>query len=364
MDQRRGDQGEARSEDVRPNRALPTMKLRTPPNVAARGDPDRQNGAPVTERPPLTPVTIVLPATPPAPDRATLMVLGGVRAGASYTLGDDVVIGRGGDIAIEVDDVSVSRRHARIVRAPDGSHWIEDLGSTNGTFVSGRRVERALLASGDRVQLGRESLFRFAVVDAAEEELQRELYESSLRDTLTALANRRCLFERLGDEIWHARREQRALSLLVVDVDHFKSINDRFGHLAGDQVLRAIAQAGGATLRGGDLFARYGGEEFAVVARDAELKEARVLAERLRATLGAMHVEVGNGAVRVTVSVGVASLAECLAGDEATALFARADARLYAAKCAGRDRVVSADPPAAERDGGGEGARAIPLPLP
>ncbi len=330
----------------------PTMKLRAAPDCSAIADiaPACPPSAPITERPPLTPVTIVLPPIPSPPDRATLMVLGGARAGASYTLaGDETFIGRASeathDVTIGLDDVSVSRRHARIHRDHDGAYWVEDLGSTNGTFVSGRRVKRARLSSGDRVQLGRESVFRFAIVDAAEEALQRRLYESTLVDTLTALANRRCLFERLGTEIWHARRERKRVALLVLDIDHFKTINDRFGHLAGDQVLRAIAQAGSMTLRGGDLFARYGGEELAVIARDAGMAEATVLAERLRSTIAAMHVEVGNGAVAVTVSIGVAELSECASSDDGRELFARADARLYAAKNAGRNRVCAASLP-------------------
>jgi len=127
-------------------------------------------------------------------------------------------------------------------------------------------------------------------------------------------------------------------------VDHFKSVNDRFGHLAGDQVLRAIALTGARTLRGGDLFARYGGEELAVIARDAGRVEATTLAERLRWAISEMRVEVGSGAIAVTVSIGLAVLAECEDADEGMALFARADACLYAAKRAGRNRVCAIAP--------------------
>jgi two-component system cell cycle response regulator len=332
------------------DRELATMKLRAT-SVAAAARDFAQDGppssAPITERPPSTPAAMVL-LVPTRRDRATLMVLAGVGEGATFTLEHDVtVLGRGTNATIVVDDASVSRRHARITRSADGAYAIEDLGSTNGTFVAGRRVQRAPLTSGERVQLGRESVFRFAIVDEAEESLQRRLYESSLRDGLTALANRRCLFERLRTEIWHARREHKRLALLMIDVDHFKSVNDRFGHQAGDAVLRAIAQAGSRTLRGGDLFARYGGEELAVVARDAGTMEAATLAERLRAAIAELRVEVGNGAIGVTVSIGLAVLGECGeddtrdAADGGEGLVARADARLYEAKRAGRNRVCS-----------------------
>jgi two-component system, cell cycle response regulator len=320
------------------------MKLR--PARAAASEPELAqecppSSAPITEPPALTPVAAVLPL-PTSRDRATLMILGGPRAGALYTLLDEAtLIGRSADATITVDDPSVSRCHARILCASDGSIVLEDLDSTNGTFVGGKQIARALLSSGDRIQLGRDSIFRFAIVDAAEEALQTQLYEGSLKDTLTALANRRCLFERLQTEIWHARRERRRLGFLMIDIDHFKTVNDRFGHLAGDQVLRAIAQAGSLTLRSGDLFARYGGEELAVIARDAGLREATVLAERLRETIAGMRIEVGGGAIGVTVSVGVAVLSECEREDEGEELFARADARLYAAKRGGRNRVCA-----------------------
>ncbi len=198
------------------DRELATMKLRAT-SVAAAARDFAQDGppssAPITERPPSTPAAMVL-LVPTRRDRATLMVLAGVGEGATFTLEHDVtVLGRGTNATIVVDDASVSRRHARITRSADGAYAIEDLGSTNGTFVGGRRVQRATLTSGERVQLGRESVFRFAIVDEAEESLQRRLYESSLRDGLTALANRRCLFERLQTEIGHARREARNASL-------------------------------------------------------------------------------------------------------------------------------------------------------
>jgi two-component system cell cycle response regulator len=328
-------------------RELETMKLRaTSVDASARDfvQESPPSSAPITDRPPSTPAAAVL-LVPTRRDRATLLMLAGSGEGASFTLEHDVtVLGRSTNVTIPVDDSSVSRHHARISRGTDGSYAIEDLGSTNGTFVSGRRIQRATLTSGERVQLGRGSVFRFAIVDEAEEALQRRLYESSLRDGLTALANRRCLFERLRTEIWHARREGKPLALLMIDVDHFKAVNDRFGHQAGDAVLCAIAQAGSRTLRGGDLFARYGGEELAVVARDAGAGEATTLAERLRAAIAELRVEVGNGAVGVTISIGLAVLAECDAADDGEDLVSRADARLYEAKRSGRNRVCATTP--------------------
>jgi two-component system cell cycle response regulator len=287
-----------------------------------------------------TPETMVLSAVVRA-DRGTLTVIAGPSAGASFTLeAGETILGRDPSCALVVDDPSVSRRHARITRDERAHHFIEDLGSTNGTFVSGRRVRRAALATGDRLQLGRDTVFRFAVVDREEEEFQRRLYEASMRDTLTELPNRRTLLERLAGEVAHAERTGGELSALMIDIDHFKSVNDKYGHLAGDEVLKAISHAGAEAIRAGDVFARYGGEEFVVLARDARKAEATALAERLRSFIGRAQVEVGNVAVRVTVSIGVAVLSECEPVRDGHPLLARADARLYRAKLLGRNRTV------------------------
>jgi diguanylate cyclase (GGDEF)-like protein len=306
---------------------------------------------PVTGEHPVAPDSEISIATPHAivfpvvirPDRATLTAISGRDAGKTFPLdGDEIVLGRGTEATLRLDEPSVSRVHARITCSRVGrSYVLEDLGSTNGTFVGGRRIRRTALASGDRVQVGRECVFRFAVIDEAEESLQRRLYESSMKDTLTSLANRRALFDRLASELLHARREERALSVLVVDIDRFKSINDTFGHQAGDQVIQAIAMRGAQVIRAGDLFARYGGEEFAVIARDADKREAVALAERLRRAISGMQVEVGGGSVAVTVSIGVAGRTEAPGNTDPFALFERADARLYIAKITGRDRVIA-----------------------
>jgi diguanylate cyclase (GGDEF)-like protein len=229
-----------------------------------------------------------------------------------------------------------------VIRDEGGDYFIEDLGSTNGTFLAGHPVERARLKSGDRLQIGCEHFLRFALVDEEEEKLQRKLYESSTRDTLTGLVNRGCLFDQLATAIERSRRDATDVGVFIVDVDYFKSVNDRFGHAAGDEVLRAIAVAGGRELGGSDVFARYGGEEFAVLTRGCRKAEVIELAERFASAVGDLRVKVGDGAIGVTVSIGIALLSECDIVD-GLELFARADARLYAAKLAGRNRVCGED---------------------
>ncbi len=313
--------------------------LRGARTLPPRDDDDFGEIAPRTD----TPETMVL-STVVRADRGNLTVIAGPDAGATYTLDiNETILGRDPSATLVVNDPSVSRQHARITRDDRAHHFIEDLGSTNGTFVAGRRVRRAALSTGDRLQLGRDTVYRFAVVDREEEEFQRRLYEASMRDTLTELPNRRTLLERLAGEVAHAERTEGELGVLMIDLDHFKSINDKFGHLAGDEVLKAVSHMGTQAIRAGDLFARYGGEEFVVLARDAGLEEAIALAERLRSSILAIRIEIGAGSIGVTVSVGVAVLSECERGDDGARVLARADARLYIAKLYGRNRTVDHD---------------------
>jgi two-component system cell cycle response regulator len=286
-------------------------------------------------------------------ERATLTMLAGPHAGATFPIeAEETVIGRSDAASVCIEEASISRMHARILRTGDG-YAIEDLSSTNGTFVSARRVIRAALCPGDRVQIGATCVFRFAIVDEKEETLQRRLYESSTRDSLTGAFNRRALFEQIEAEVAHARRSHDPLSLLMIDVDHFKRINDAHGHGVGDQVLRSIAECAAATVRAGDVFARYGGEEFATLARAASLAEATALAERLRAAVAALRVEVGTESLGVTISVGVAALDECEPISDVPDFVSVADGRLYIAKMQGRDRVCGAGDTNAVRAGQG-----------
>jgi len=170
---------------------------------------------------------------------------------------------------------------------------------------------------------------------------ERELYDLSHVDGLTGLYNHRHFQEIMDGELSRiGRHQQHALSLLILDLDHFKQVNDRYGHQAGDAVLRACADTLRACLRGEDMAARYGGEEFAVVLPDTGPDQAQALAERVRKALGAAVIAVGGEDIRITVSIGVAG---CLPGeqpDNKKALIEAADRALYEAKRAGRNRVV------------------------
>jgi len=274
---------------------------------------------------------------PPMPvcDLGTLTMISGADAGSVYRLGATTIVGRAPTCEIQIDHPGVSRRHARIVQEAETQYVVQDLGSRNGTTVRGRRVTRHRLVDGDRISFG-PILFRFALADESEELALRQRYEFSVVDGLTGALNRKHFDDRLIGELAYAKRHQTDVSLLMLDIDHFKSINDRFGHQAGDLVLRQLAATIQAALRTEDVFARYGGEEFVIIARGIGRSEALLLAERVRKLVATAELVHGTTPISITVSVGIASLAECTqpSVDE---LIGLADAGLYLAKAAGRN---------------------------
>lgn len=273
-------------------------------------------------------------------DQGVLVETTGLYAGRPHAIPNDgATIGQSADCAVHIEDDTLSRLHARVVRV-GGDHVLEDLGLLNGCFVGDRRVSRAVLHDGDRVRLGPTVEVRFQLVCEEEERAIVRVYEAGLRDSLTGLANRKQLEEVLRAELSFAQRHGTDLVLVMADVDRFKVVNDTHGHLAGDAVLRHVAQVFAATVRAEDLVTRFGGEEFVVLARNIALSGGRQLAERLRAALEGSSVCVQRVSHRVTASFGVASVRQ-LPEVSAHALLAAADGRMYRAKALGRNRVVS-----------------------
>ncbi len=278
-------------------------------------------------------------------DRACLVVLSGSRVGAVFRLDRAVtVVGRSSQADVNIDDDGVSRNHIRISREGD-AHVAQDLGSRNGTFVNGTRLgERLTLADGDKIQLGRGTILKFTFHDSLDDSYQQRMVESALRDPLTRLYNKRYFDDRLDAELRFARRHGTSLALLLIDVDHFKRVNDERGHLAGDATLAEIANTLSAAVRNEDVVARYGGEELVVLSRAIGDDGAHNLAERLRRTIEALHVKVDEEPpVRVTISIGVA-VYPTIEVSTANQLTAAADRALYQAKDGGRNQVAVAGP--------------------
>jgi two-component system cell cycle response regulator len=275
---------------------------------------------------------------------AFLIVLAGPQFGDVFSLeaGKELVIGRREDADVQVRDDGVSRRHATINVVGEGAE-LKDLGSANGTFVDGQRVNEAKLVDGTRLTIGLVTTLKFVYADELEARWQLKVAEGALQDPLTGLYNRRHLEDRLGAELSASLRHGRPLSLLLADVDHFKAVNDRHGHLAGDEVLKRTALVLRDTVRKEDVLARHGGEEFVVLARETALEGGRSLAERLRRAVERNRCTWEGTALQVTISIGVAVSSRAGAyveGASERELFAWADRALYQAK-AERNRVVA-----------------------
>jgi diguanylate cyclase (GGDEF)-like protein len=277
--------------------------------------------------------------TPSGPPRdAFLVQVRGPDLGRRLVLSSNVVtIGRDPESVIVLRSDSVSRYHARI-EPWDSGHRVVDNQSTNGTYRNQQQVAgTALLVSGDYIQVG-DAIFKYLSGDNIEMAYHEEIYRLTIEDSLTQTANKRALLDFLDKEFSRARRHQRDLAVVMMDLDHFKRVNDTFGHLMGDFVLREFADLVGKRIRREEMFARYGGEEFCVVLPEMDLEKAKRFAETVRG-LVEEHVFVFEGnQLRMTCSLGVAVAQEPMAKPEE--LVALADDNLYRAKNEGRNRVV------------------------
>jgi diguanylate cyclase (GGDEF)-like protein len=274
-----------------------------------------------------------------------LLVLAGPQFGAIFPLppGRELVLGRREDADIQIQDDGVSRRHASIRVDGEGA-IVCDLGSANGTYVDGRRVPEARVEDGGRIHVGGQTTLKFIWADELDARYQVKLAEGALQDPLTGLYNRRHLDERLASELAAAQRHRRPVSVLMVDVDLFKNVNDGHGHLAGDETLKMVAFVLRGAVRREDVLARYGGEEFVVVARETTLEGARALAERIRRAVERSHCTWQGQDLGVTVSIGVTvsvGLTEYVPGRSDREVLLAADRALYLAKQGGRNRVVA-----------------------
>ena len=246
-------------------------------------------------------------------------------------------IGRSTKCDLSIDQDSVSRHHARIARSRDGRYTVADLGSTNGTYVNDASIEERILIDGDQLKIGR-TIFKFMFGSNVEASYHEEIYRLMTVDGLTQLFNRRFFNETLEREVNRCKRYARPLSLLIFDVDLFKRTNDKFGHVAGDALLRQLAQVVKPRLRREDILARVGGEEFAAILPEIERASAMLVAEKIRDVVASSHFAFEELVMPCTVSIGVSELGDGC--EDPKTLYAAADAALYRAKSSGRNRVM------------------------
>jgi len=253
----------------------------------------------------------------------------------------ETAIGRGSGCEIVVDLDNVSRRHCTVVKNKLGFS-LRDEGSTNGTYLNNVQLRREMpLRTGDLVKVG-SAIFKYLAggeLGSIEAQYHEEIYRLTIIDGLTQVHNKRYLLDLLEREMSRCSRHGRALSLVLVDIDSFKRINDDFGHVAGDHVLREIAAVMKACVRREDCLARYGGEEFVLVLPETARESAVFLADKLRLLVERHEFVFEGKRIPVTYSGGVVQWGTM--HESPLAFLKAADDKLYEAKRGGRNRVVA-----------------------
>jgi len=275
---------------------------------------------------------------PPTRTESILIEILGPNLGKNYRVTEAVItIGRDPACTITLDQENVSRSHCKLEKVRAAT-FVEDLKSTNGTFLNDVPIERERLRHGDLLKIGG-VIFKFVSGGNIEGLYHEEIYRMTITDGLTQVANKRYLLEFLEREISRAIRFGRPLSVIMLDLDHFKDVNDDYGHLAGDHILRDMSALLGKLVRREELLARYGGEEFVIVLPETGLSTAATIAEKARRMVEQHEFEFAGTHIPVTISLGAAELSP-MAADPDNFLRA-ADEKLYSAKRAGRNQVAS-----------------------
>lgn len=255
-----------------------------------------------------------------------------------------ITLGRDPDCDIPTPDEFSSRHHATIAE-DSGEYWLIDRESRNGTYINDERVGRRRLMPGDQLRVGKH-VFKFLPSGHPEATYHRKVCEQITSDALTNIANRRCFEENLARELSRCARHKRPLGLLLVDVDHFKQVNDSYGHLAGDECLKEFCDRVRQLIRETDLFARIGGDEFAIVLSETLSADCRRVAERVRKSVESSVFGQNDGlGIDISVSIGIAHVQNAV-GMSMHDLLMEADARLYTAKDGGRNCICGPNVPA------------------
>src|SRR5580692_1487900 len=254
----------------------------------------------------------------PVAKEACLVVIYGLELGKKFNLNrPQIIIGRSSKADIQIDQEAVSRNHCKIINTGNAI-MLRDMGSTNGTYVNDEMIDEYVLRDGDFIKVGR-CIFKFLSGNNIENAYHEEIYRLTTVDGLTQVFNR------------------RDLSLIMFDIDKFKGVNDNFGHLAGDHVLKHLASVIKTRIRREDVLARYGGEEFAIVLPEIDHYNAMQFAEKIRKLVEAAEFKFEDAVIPVTVSIGVASLRGEI--EDALEFIKQADTQLFAAKEGGRNQV-------------------------
>ncbi len=274
----------------------------------------------------------------PVAKEACLVVIYGLELGKKFNVGrPQTIVGRSSKADIQIDQESVSRNHCKIINT-GSAILLRDMESTNGTYVNDEIVDEYVLRDGDLVKVGR-VIFKFLSGNNIESAYHEEIYRLTTIDGLTQTFNRRYFTETLERELGRAQRYRRDLSLLMFDIDRFKTVNDSHGHLAGDYVLRHLASVLRPRIRREDVFARYGGEEFAIILPELDLHSTLQFAEKIRRLVETTPFRFDDVNIPITISIGAATMSAVPTASP-TEFVKQADDNLFAAKESGRNRVV------------------------
>lgn len=267
-----------------------------------------------------------------------LTFIWGPRMGELYSLDKkETTIGRSPDCDLWIEDGAISRRHFQVIVTGRIARLL-DMGSTNGTLVNGEKVQQTDLSDGDKIQISKDTILEFTYLDETRRLSEKTRYEMGVMDPVTSSYNKRYFLGRMNEEFSFAQRTKRSLSLIIFDIDHFKKLNDGYGHLAGDHVLQKLGALVAKTIRTHDIFARYGGEEFVILMRDTDCQNAVNLAERIRRLVEKHEFIYEGKRLPVTISCGISSLKEDI--NDCPQLIAEADRYLYKSKEEGRNRIT------------------------
>ncbi|MCK5801097.1 MAG: diguanylate cyclase [Deltaproteobacteria bacterium] len=285
-----------------------------------------------------TVVTVISRITErPQAKEACLVVIYGQDLGKKYNLdAPSLIVGRSSKSGIQIDQESVSRNHCKLINTGKAI-ILRDLGSTNGTYVNDEPLDEYVLRDGDLIKIGR-TIFKFLTGGNIEHAYHEEIYRLTTVDGLTQVYNKRYFLEVLEREISRGHRYGRALSLIMFDIDLFKNVNDTYGHLAGDYVLKHLASVIKERIRREDIMARYGGEEFSIILPEIDGFNARQFAEKIRELVERTTFRFENTKIPITISIGVATAGADVGGP--TDLIRQSDEKLYEAKHRGRNCVV------------------------
>ena len=273
---------------------------------------------------------------------ASLSLISGPQSGSFYylTSNNELILGSSIEATIQISDQGVSRKHIRFYFSNDDA-FIEDLESANGSYLNGTKITSATsVKDGDQIAIGASTVIKFNISNKLDAEYQQHIADQLTRDSLTNALNKRTFIQVLHQEYLFAKRHSLAVCVLFIDIDRFKDINDTYGHLLGDEILKHIYNLLHQNSRTDDYVYRFGGEEFTIICRNLTTHEGLQYAERIRSYINSSPYNYDSQSIEITVSIGVSSYPED--GTETIAeLVKSADDAMYQAKSMGRNKVIA-----------------------